>query len=100
MFPEGTRNMKGSHLLPFKKGAFHMAKQCGGIKLMPVVVSTLQPRLKVEINHHLYHDESGAGGLPLELESFFFASAFFVGILALFNLRGLLLNNSFVSVYI
>ncbi|XP_063727610.1 1-acyl-sn-glycerol-3-phosphate acyltransferase alpha-like [Symsagittifera roscoffensis] len=46
VFPEGTRNMKGSHLLPFKKGAFHMAKQCGGIKLMPVVVSTLQPRLK------------------------------------------------------
>ena len=79
MFPEGTRNMKGSHLLPFKKGAFHMAKQCGGIKLMPVVVSTLQPRLKVEINHHLYHDESGAGGLPPELQKHFFYISFLCG---------------------
>jgi len=45
VFPEGTRNMKGSHLLPFKKGAFHMGKQCGDIKLMPVVISSLQPRI-------------------------------------------------------
>ena len=43
VFPEGTRHLKGDHLLPFKKGCFHMAKQGNNLKLVPVVISTFQP---------------------------------------------------------
>jgi 1-acyl-sn-glycerol-3-phosphate acyltransferase len=38
VFAEGTRN-KGRGLLPFKKGAFHMAKQAG-VPLVPICTST------------------------------------------------------------
>ncbi|GAU98215.1 hypothetical protein RvY_09391 [Ramazzottius varieornatus] len=41
VFPEGTRNHKGG-LLPFKKGAFHMAIQAQ-IPVIPVVVSSYSP---------------------------------------------------------
>lgn len=37
MFPEGTRSMREHHdMLPFKKGAFHMAVEAG-IPIVPVV---------------------------------------------------------------
>ena len=38
IFPEGTRSMREHHdMLPFKKGAFHMAIEAG-IPIVPVVV--------------------------------------------------------------
>ncbi|EGF79757.1 hypothetical protein BATDEDRAFT_89161 [Batrachochytrium dendrobatidis JAM81] len=43
MYPEGTRSQaKTKMLLPFKKGAFHLATQ-GNIPLIPIVCSTYYP---------------------------------------------------------
>jgi len=42
VFPEGTRNHETSSLLPFKKGAFHMAVQAG-IPIVPCVISSYDP---------------------------------------------------------
>lgn len=39
VFPEGTRARLGEALLPFKKGAFHMAQQAG-VPIIPVVISS------------------------------------------------------------
>ncbi len=37
MFPEGTRSMREHHdMLPFKKGAFHMAIEAG-VPIVPVI---------------------------------------------------------------
>ena len=42
IFPEGTRGKTPGQLLPFKKGAFHMAVATG-VPLVPIVVSPLNP---------------------------------------------------------
>ena len=43
MYPEGTRSHQSDHsMLPFKKGAFHLAIQ-GQMPIIPVVVSTYAP---------------------------------------------------------
>lgn len=41
MFPEGTRNKDGDGLLPFKKGAFHLAIETG-VPIVPVVVGPIR----------------------------------------------------------
>ena len=43
MYPEGTRShQKTNTMLPFKKGAFHLAVQ-GQIPIIPIVISTYDP---------------------------------------------------------
>jgi 1-acyl-sn-glycerol-3-phosphate acyltransferase len=41
IFPEGTRNKSGVGLLPFKKGAFHMAIEAG-LPIIPLVASPVR----------------------------------------------------------
>ena len=45
VFPEGTRNA-GEQLVPFKKGAFHMAVEAG-VPIVPVCVSRYAHRLSL-----------------------------------------------------
>lgn len=40
IFPEGTRNKAGQGLLPFKRGAFHMALQAG-VPVIPIICSPI-----------------------------------------------------------
>lgn len=48
MFPEGTRSYaKDPTLLPFKKGAFHLAVQAG-VPVVPVVVACYSDVLHVQ----------------------------------------------------
>jgi 1-acyl-sn-glycerol-3-phosphate acyltransferase len=45
VFPEGTRNL-GKGLLPFKKGAFHMAI-AAGVPIVPVCVSNYATHMQL-----------------------------------------------------
>ena len=49
VFPEGTRN-KGNNLLPFKKGAFHMAKQADA-PIVPICTSAYPKHIKLNRWH-------------------------------------------------
>ena len=40
IFPEGTRQ-NGTEMSPFKGGLFHLAKDCPGVELIPVLVENL-----------------------------------------------------------
>ncbi len=54
VFPEGTRN-KGEDLLPFKKGAFHMAKQADA-PIIPICASAYPKHINLNKWHagHVY----------------------------------------------
>ena len=41
IFPEGTRNLEESGLLPFKSGIFHLATQHPDVELVPVWIANL-----------------------------------------------------------
>lgn len=48
MYPEGTRShQKSDTMLPFKKGAFHLAVQ-GQMPIVPIVISTYSPHYSEE----------------------------------------------------
>lgn len=49
VFPEGTRN-KGNNLLPFKKGAFHMAKQADA-PIIPICASAYPKHINLNKWH-------------------------------------------------
>jgi 1-acyl-sn-glycerol-3-phosphate acyltransferase len=49
VFPEGTRN-HGNNLLPFKKGAFHMAKQADA-PIIPICTSAYPKHIKLNKWH-------------------------------------------------
>lgn len=40
-FPEGTRNLSDSPLLPFKSGIYHLAHACPDLELIPVWIANL-----------------------------------------------------------
>ncbi len=50
IFPEGTRNRTGEGLLPFKRGAFHMAIQAG-VPLVPIVSGPIRPFIHFKGGH-------------------------------------------------
>jgi 1-acyl-sn-glycerol-3-phosphate acyltransferase len=42
MFPEGTRNTGDEPLLPLKSGIFRLARECPGVRLVPVWIENLK----------------------------------------------------------
>jgi len=51
IFPEGTRNYGGTTLLPFKKGAFHLAIQAG----VPIIATVFTPLSSViDVKHAIW----------------------------------------------
>jgi 1-acyl-sn-glycerol-3-phosphate acyltransferase len=50
IFPEGTRGKVPGRLLPFKKGAFHMAAATG-VPVVPIVMEPLQPYFDPKRRH-------------------------------------------------
>jgi len=42
MFPEGTRNTGDELLLPLKSGIFRLARECPGVRLVPVWIENLK----------------------------------------------------------
>jgi 1-acyl-sn-glycerol-3-phosphate acyltransferase len=67
VFPEGTRGPGGGELLPFKKGAFHLALQAG-VPIVPVVVigtDTIMTKGSIRVGHGKIRVRIGE---PIELE--------------------------------
>lgn len=64
MFPEGTRH-GGDELLPFKKGAFHVAI-ASRVPIQPVVVSKYYyidyKKKRFDSGKHIFNDSSKVGG--------------------------------------
>ncbi|VUZ22868.1 Uncharacterised protein [uncultured Comamonas sp.] len=42
MFPEGTRNVGDTVLLPFKRGLYHLARECPQARLVPVWIDNIR----------------------------------------------------------
>ncbi|KAL7626848.1 1-acylglycerol-3-phosphate O-acyltransferase [Parahypoxylon ruwenzoriense] len=63
MFPEGTRSYsKEPDLLPFKKGAFHLAVQAG-VPIVPVVVANYSHVLYVKVKGFVFR----SGKIPVKV---------------------------------
>ena len=60
IFPEGTRSRDAKHLLPFKKGPFHMAVNAQ-VPLVPIVATSVEPL--IDMKRRKFH----AGTINIEV---------------------------------